>query len=67
MVLNNLEFTLPKCFEIHYFVQIVQSINFPARTVLTGRRFIGTELHSPYDVHFLKADGIWNAIVRLKR
>merc|ERR1712018_967642 len=29
--------------------------------------FFGTELHSPYDVHFLKADGIWNAIVRLKR
>ena len=36
-------------------------------TQFTGRRFFGTELHSPYDVHFLKADGIWNAIVRLKR
>ena len=36
-------------------------------TQLTGRQFFGTELHNPYDVHFLKADGIWNAIVRLKR
>ena len=36
-------------------------------TQFTGRQFFGTELHSPYDVHFLKADGIWNAIVRLKR
>ena len=23
-----------------------------------GRRFFGTELHSPYDMHFLKADGM---------
>ena len=25
------------------------------------------EMHCPYDVRFLKADGMWNAIVRLKK
>ena len=33
----------------------------------TGRQFFVTELHSPYEVNFLKADGMWNAIIKLKR
>ena len=32
----------------------------------TGRQFFGTELHSPYGVHFPKADGMLHAILRLK-
>ena len=29
--------------------------------------FFGTELACSYDMHFLKADGMWITIVRLKR
>ena len=29
----------------------------------TERQFFGTELHSPYGMHFLKADSMWNVYV----
>ena len=54
--------------KFHNFYPVIMKLGqYDPQFTSTGRRFFGTEVHSPYDVHFLKSDGIWNAIVRLKR
>ena len=47
---------------MHSEMKLRDALSIP----VCGRQFFGTELHSPYDVHFLKADGMWITMVRLK-
>ena len=45
----------------------VRMVVFLTEVDFSWETFFGTELACSYDMHFLKADGMWITIVRLKR